>query len=277
MTESCEPKGHSSHWFRCSFDLNRRSSATVRGKPRELADNGNNRTLIALTGGVFVQAGAVEEQKLHAIHVRTGEHALAARIERWLTANQVATRQAKDAFDACVVLAEKSQAAPEIVIVGLDWLADDELGLLNLVRETWHNCVLIAYSDDRSRLPVLRDPLALVCCDPAQLTALLAGTTAAFLKRMRDSAARTLANPRAHAAPRHLPASLAAPSEMPRVRDLPIARETTNHQQPGPPDNFDGADKELQISAGSAPESPAIPSDLVSREELAALLNTYFR
>lgn len=228
--------------------------------------------------GSFVQAsGSTNEHQFRAIHVRCGEDGLAARVDRWLSANQVVTSDASDPYHACVALAEKSAVEADLVFVGLDWLTDDELSLLNFVRDTWKNCVVVAYSDDRSRQILLRDPLTYVCREPAQLVAILAGSAADLVQRVRSAAGTTVSQSRSRPSDRPALTPASAPPALPKVLDLPVTREYRASVDSPRPDNFVHSEPKLEGSEKSYVQSAENSSDLVSREELTALLNTYFR
>lgn len=214
-------------------------------------------------------------QTLHAVHVCTGERALAARVEAWLAANGVVVQCVDNAFETCVLLSRKLGDPPNLVIVGLDWLSDDELALLSYIRDTWTNAVLVAYADDRSRQIILRDPMTCVCCEPAQLASLMSGTVADLLNRFQDKKSAPQYRPRPPS--RHLSPPTAAAVVLPKVLDLPISRKSIEKSVEPSADNFEPTEPQSQLPA-SVVENPVIkPSELVSREELAALLNTYFR
>ena len=222
-------------------------------------------------------SGSALEKQLRAFHVRSGEHSLAARVDRWLVANRVVTSDASDPYHACVALAEKSGVDADLAFVGLDWLSDDELSLLNFVRETWKDCVVVAYSDDRSRQILLRDPLTCICREPAQLAAILASSATDLIQRIHSAVGTTAPQPRSRYTHRPVSPPPAAPPALPKVIDLPLTREHRASFASPRPDNLAHAQPELQCFEKGNVDSAANPSELVSREELTALLNTYFR
>lgn len=222
-------------------------------------------------------SGSTNEQQLRAFHVRSGEHGLAARIDRWLIANRLAISEAPDPYHACVELAENSAVQADLVFVGLDWLSDDELSLLGFVRDTWKNCVLVAYSDDRSRQILLRDPLTCICREPAQLAAILSASATDLIQRIRSAASTAGLSSRPQAGDRRASLRASAPPTLPKILDLPVAREQSATLATSQADNFVNAEPELRRLKEEIVDTPTNPTDLVSREELAALLNTYFR
>lgn len=174
-----------------------------------------------------------------AIHVRTGQRAAVEAVDAWLAGHGVDVVGLPDVYAACVHILQHYADVPDLVLLGADWLAEDEFALLTYVRQTWPRAGVIVYGSPAGTplLDIL--PLMRTCRTEAALRALLAEPPAAVLDALFEQAA-------ALAAPLPAPEAPAAPAPArPDVR-----AEGARRAEPG----------------------PAPPRALLSPAELAALL-----
>lgn len=86
------------------------------------------------------------------LHIRTGAAKAARVIDQWIERHALAGRVVDDPYHACALLIRAPQAIPELLFVGLDRLADDELQIVSLARETWPATLIISYGEPRPLL-----------------------------------------------------------------------------------------------------------------------------
>jgi hypothetical protein len=122
-----------------------------------------------------------------ALHIRTGQRAAADALDAWLVQHQVESVPFGDVYEACVHLLQNYERVPDVVLVGADWLSDDELNIVRYVRQTWSGAAIIIYGSapDTPRVDVL--PLVLTCRGERGLRTLLDGTPAELVRRLAES------------------------------------------------------------------------------------------
>jgi hypothetical protein len=135
-----------------------------------------------------------------ALHVRTGDPGAAELIDAWCRTHGVDAHVCGDAYDACVHLLKRADHVPDVVFIGVDWLAPDEHEIICYARETWPAVGLVLYGGAPAN-PAATPP-ALVCASRGELSALLSEAPAALAARFeqltelptprRDSAAAPL-------------------------------------------------------------------------------------
>ena len=124
-----------------------------------------------------------------AIHIRTGQRAAAESLDAWLAQHQVESVPFGDVYEACVHLLQNYAHVPDLVLVGADWLSDDELNIVRYVRQTWSGAAIVVYGSapDTPRVDIL--PLVLTCHGERGLRTLLSGTPAELVRRLAESVA----------------------------------------------------------------------------------------
>jgi len=85
----------------------------------------------------------------HAIHLRTGDGVVDAAVGDWLERNHTQTVSFSDVFETCVYALSKGTREPSLALIGTDWIAPDELGIIRYLREAWPRVTAVLYG----RLP----------------------------------------------------------------------------------------------------------------------------
>lgn len=188
------------------------------------------------------------KQVRRAIHIRTGQRADVDAVEEWLAAHHVDLLPCSDAYDACVRMATDAHDAPELALLGIDWLAPDDLAVVTYLRRTWPHIAVVVYGGDSASAAQFE-------LDPATRTCRVQGTLMRLLRLAPDELlARFAMSPASVGQPRRVPVTPAAPP-------TPTRPVTTASAPP------------LETAARrSAPEA-ITPRATLSREELAALLD----
>ncbi|MBI5865754.1 MAG: hypothetical protein HZB38_14845 [Planctomycetes bacterium] len=122
---------------------------------------------------------------MRVFHVRTGECTLTARVAAWVAAHVASCAEANDPYAACAHLLTRPDDVPDLILVGLDWLAEDEIALLGYLRETWPGAVLVGYSQAPTRCIAVHDPLTRFVQTSDELDGMLAKTPAEFARACR--------------------------------------------------------------------------------------------
>lgn len=124
------------------------------------------------------------------LHIRTGDPGLADAIDAWLRASAVEPVICVDAYEACVHLLKRAEDVPELVFVGVDWLAPDEQEVIRYVRDTWPAVGMVVYGAPLA--PGVADtPLIRVCAARSDLLPLLAAPPAELVDRFAREGAPT--------------------------------------------------------------------------------------
>jgi hypothetical protein len=122
-----------------------------------------------------------------ALHIRTGQRAAADALDAWLAQYQVESVPFGDVYEACVHLLQNYAHVPDLVLVGADWLSDNEVNIVRYVRQTWSAAAIVVYGSapDTPRVDVL--PLVMTCRGERGLRTLLGGTPAELVRRLAES------------------------------------------------------------------------------------------
>lgn len=206
----------------------------------------------------------------NAMHVRTGDRGTGYAINAWLERHQVLTVNCEDAFEACATMLTRPDLVPAIALVGTRWLEPDEYALLDYLRETWPHVAIVLYGNEAPRSG--RDPLMFVARLPQGVRKMLAESPATLLEQIVK--------------PRVQPE--AAPSEksinQPRGIREPEASSEGSDETDANPGKANGAGERQGAEGGDRiqtsgrgdgppqPSKPAAPETILTREELAALL-----
>ena len=202
-----------------------------------------------------------------AIHVRTGEPSAAEAIEGWLRAHDVESVVFFDVYDACVYLLQHNERVPDLVFVGTDWLAPDELSIIRFIRETWPGAGIVAYSSSDEAPPVPAAPPTCVCRTPAALLQFMTEPPAQALRRLRAQAA-----PEAARVPSPQPAGTR--HSAPRAPQVPPVPQPTRAPRSTAADqDFPDAAPDRTAQADLAPPAIVPPGAVLTADELSALLD----
>ncbi|MFH1748523.1 MAG: hypothetical protein ABIG44_15930 [Planctomycetota bacterium] len=201
-----------------------------------------------------------------AFHLRTGEPGAAEAVEAWLHDHQVESTLLFDAYDACVYLLEHNDQVPDLVFVGTDWLAPDEIQIINYIRETWPGSGIVVYSSSDDAPPLQPTPPTCICRSPAALLELMIEPPAEVLRHLRTHTSVETMHA-VHAAPAtavHPQSTGADANSAPAVRK--------KHSPKKKRQRTDSAHKdEVSEKDGTHPEKSSSRGVLTS-DEIAALL-----
>jgi len=224
-------------------------------------------------------------QVRRAVHIRTGQPAAAEAIDAWLSDHDVEVLACADVYEACVHLLREYHNVPEMVVIGTDWLAPDELAIVRYARETWPRAAIVVYGAGASPAPEA-SPLTIACGSDAALRTVLADSPAQLLERL---CLRTVTVP----ADDLLPTRAATPTPeygpvFPPLRPTPAGAPTVTRSPDGsrtrvsapgcaPPD----CDRRASRGRGALATRPPLTlsstdaaRSILTAEELSALLDT---
>lgn len=156
-----------------------------------------------------------------AMHVRTGDPALAAEVDGWLGRNDLFVSHHGDPFSVLARVLAPSQPC-ELIFIGLDLLAPDESSLLSYARTRWPGVLALQYGSTVDGRPPETMRGALWCRDGAALREALQDDFAALTTRLRQAGSPIWRPPGSAGGPR---AADAVPGREPRTAP-PIAPST---------------------------------------------------
>ena len=204
-----------------------------------------------------------------AIHLRTGDRGTDGAISAWLERHGVEVVACADAFEACTFALTHSAATPDLVLVGADWLAPDELAIIGYFRETWPGVTTVVYGSAPATAGFEATRPTLVQRSATAVRRMLADAPGALLeeslKALRAQAPLDDGwRPQPKLPPSAEPQAPAAGTALPRP-----AIQTRDTEALGSEftPRLTGQDSET----ASGPPPPA-PQTILTREELAALL-----
>jgi len=119
-----------------------------------------------------------------ALHIRTGQRASAVALDAWLSRHEVAVVGVEDVYEACVYLLKNYEQVADLVLIGVDGLAEDEAAIIGRVRDTWPRAGIVIYGRPGAfPVPCVAPPLQ-VCCTTEALDRVLSQTPAQLLDAM---------------------------------------------------------------------------------------------
>jgi hypothetical protein len=199
-----------------------------------------------------------------AIHLRTGDRGTDNAISAWLEKHGVDVVACADPFEACLVALSRSEPAPDLALVGVDWLAPDELGIVEYFAQAWPGLTLVLYGSPQATARFQPAPLTVVYRSPDALQRVLSESPDKLLARSRAEAAPDEVR---RAQPEN-PGTHARRAETFVI--LPARAETQDPgREPQKQDRPPGAAGEEETGKTTA---AAAPHSILTREELAALL-----
>lgn len=119
-----------------------------------------------------------------AVHLRTGDTSAASLVEGWFQHHRVRYVDHADAYECCVHLLRHSDAPPDLVFVGVDWLTSDETQILHYVRDVWPGAILVVYGDAGTGGDAGDSPLTVVLSSRSALRDFLAEGPAGLRQRL---------------------------------------------------------------------------------------------
>lgn len=97
----------------------------------------------------FVSTGT----NLSAYHLRCAQRSVAQRVEQWLIAQQITTYQNDDLYAASAEIVSEATPPCDLFFAGVDWLRDDELGIVQHIANQWPQCRIVVYAGLQRVLP----------------------------------------------------------------------------------------------------------------------------
>ncbi len=115
--------------------------------------------------------------------MRTGDRGTDGAISAWLERHGVEVIACADAFEACALALTHSETTPDLTLVGVDWLAPDELAVIGYFRETWPGVTTVVYGSKPADTGFEAAPLTIVCRSAVAMRRILADTPDALLEK----------------------------------------------------------------------------------------------
>lgn len=108
-----------------------------------------------------------------AVHIRTGARADARAVDQWLAQHALAAVSFERVLDACVHLLTAPRPTSAIAFIGVDWLAQDELEIVDCFAAAWPEATVVLYGADWGQLAAPPDARLRVCRGARELSELL--------------------------------------------------------------------------------------------------------
>ncbi|MCG3125413.1 MAG: hypothetical protein CHACPFDD_00232 [Phycisphaerae bacterium] len=80
-----------------------------------------------------------------ALHLCTGDRALEQAADASLSERAWSVLEFENVYSAAAHFCRQREPAPRLVLIGLDWLADDEREIVRRARQTWPDAVIATY------------------------------------------------------------------------------------------------------------------------------------
>lgn len=226
------------------------------------------------------------------LHLRTADRGADEAIASWLQSHDTEVIECADPFDACLAALAADEPAPELALVGLDWVSPDDFTVVGYFRESWPGIVVVFYGSPRVAASFPAAPLTIVCRTAESFEELLRGSPAALRSRCSDAHRPTRrilddwrATPPAPAPNASPPSELAdfpppassnnAGDSPPRnVEYPPPPTVIAVDEVTAPPDRIPPADKRTSATVRQE-HAPPPRVDALTPEELAMLLEDW--
>jgi hypothetical protein len=127
------------------------------------------------------------ERCKNAIHVRTGDRGTDGAISAWLERHGVKVVDCADPFEACAFALTERAAAPDLALIGADWLAPDEAALVGYFREAWPGLITVVYGSPQATAGFEASPPTLVCRSADALRRMLADSPDTLLSQSLEA------------------------------------------------------------------------------------------
>ncbi len=216
-----------------------------------------------------------------AIHICTGQRATGRAVEAWLAEYGVETVRFDDVYEACAYLLKHYDRVPDLVLVGIDWLAPSEFNIVPYIRQTWPRVGMVVYGATTNAPLFDALPYVLTCSSAAALRSILGRSPNDLAGRLygQHTAAVPVVVGAAHAQPAvvpHAPAAPTTPAPLPATRTVEregtaaatpvIEREAAREETAEA-----AAQRPVTKSQMDIPQAP--PRAILTAEELSALLD----
>jgi hypothetical protein len=200
--------------------------------------------------------------------LRTGDQGIDGAISTWLERHDVEVVGCADPFEACAFALTQRGSAPDLAFIGVDWLAPEELAIVDYLREIWPELSAVVYGGAQATARLEPNAPALVCRSAEGLRRMLADSPDALLSQPRAAAPQSPPDDgwRPH------PAAPAPDVQRVSPKDMPVSRRTIQ--------THDAEMLAAELARRAAPQDsdatvgkrPPSAHEILTREELAALL-----
>ncbi len=184
----------------------------------------------------------------NSIHICAGDRTAEASVDLWLERGGFRVLRFEDPYSACAYLVTNQDDPPDLVVVGANWLTEDELAIIAYVEQSWPGVAQVVYGFPHDANLQGVPSRAVICRSNAQLRELL--------ERSPGEVASDSSNPGRHA-------SIEGNGNLPHQEEPEDAARTPGEQT---------CDPSVQISPLVEPSREPIDEMELTREELAALL-----
>ncbi len=183
----------------------------------------------------------------NSIHICAGDRTAEASVDLWLERGGFRVVRFEDVYSACAYLVTNQDDPPDLVVVGANWLTEDELAIIGYVEQSWPGVAQAVYGFPHDANLQGVPSRAVICRSNAQLRELL--------ERSPSEVASDSSNPGPHA-------SIEGNGNRPHRLEEPEHEADVQLEQASDPRN----------SPQTEPPREPIDEMELTREELAALL-----
>lgn len=184
----------------------------------------------------------------NSIHICAGDRTAEASVDLWLERGGFRVLRFEDPYSACAYLVTNQDDPPDLVVVGANWLTEDELAIIDYVEQSWPGVAQVVYGFPHDANLQAVPSCTVICRSNAQLRELL--------ERSPTEVASDSSKPGRHAT---IEGNGNRPNE-----DEPQGAARAPAEQTGDPS--------VRIPPLAEPSRETIDEMELTREELAALL-----
>jgi len=201
--------------------------------------------------------------------VRTGDRETDGAISAWLERHGVEVVECADPFEACTLALTQREPTPDLAFIGADWLAADELAIVGYFREAWPGLTTVVYGSAPATARFDAAPATWVCRSGSAVRRMLADSPDALLNESREALrSQTPVDDGWRPQPEVPPPG----DQHAGRREMPLPHPTIQTHDPEMLAAELARRVTRQDSDGTAGKRAPASHDILTREELAALL-----